>query len=80
MPAADKPKNRDLSVLFRVLVAINRNKVTSGEKTAGRVKSCCFLSISVSVLYDSSLCMYIPSIKILKFLIDKILEMDSLNQ
>jgi len=36
LPAADKPKNRDLSVLFRVLVAINRNKVTSGEKTAGR--------------------------------------------
>lgn len=65
---------------YLVLVAINRNKVTSGEKTAGRVKSCHFLSISVSVLYDSSLCMYIPLIKIEKFLIDKILEMGSLNQ
>lgn len=65
---------------YLVLVAINRNKVTSGEKTAGRVKSCCFLSISVSILYDSSLCMYIPLIKIEKFLIDKILEMGSLNQ
>lgn len=65
---------------YLVLVAINRNKVTSGEKTAGRVKSCRFLSISVSVLYNSSLYMYIPLIKIENFLIDKILELGSLNQ